>query len=349
LSIVTFQRGEHLPNAFITAAKNAGLKTFVIEERRRFDTQAMTQLRAIVQAFRPDVIQSHNVKSHFFVRKLGLHLQAPWIAFNHGYTSKDLKDRLYNQLDRWSLRACFRLVTMCKPFAKMFERLGVAPERIRIQHNSVRPFARPTDEVVARVRRDLGIAGERVLLTVGRLSREKGHADLLRAIPVLVERGTFQNCRVVFVGDGPEMKSLRALSAKLGLGELICFAGHQVDVGPYYALATLLALPSHSEGSPNAVLEAMAAGVPVVATAAGGVPEILTDQQNGLIVPLRDPLAMAKGIERLLEDQPLRSRLIETSLQCAGTLYTPEARCRSLIALYEETLREWRNLSGPGR
>jgi glycosyltransferase involved in cell wall biosynthesis len=349
LSIVTFQRGVGQPNAFVIAAKKAGLEIFVIEERRRFDTRAMAQLRAIVQAFRPDVIQSHNVKSHFFVRKLGLHLQAPWIAFNHGYTSKDFKDRLYNQLDRWSLRVCFRLVTMCKPFAKMFERLGVAPERIRIQHNSVRPFARPADEVVARIRQELGIAGERIVLTVGRMSREKGHADLLRAIARLVERGTFHNCRVVFVGDGPEMESLKALSAKLGLGELICFAGHQVEVGPYYALATLLALPSHSEGSPNVVLEAMAAGVPVVATAAGGVPEILTDQQNGLIVPLRDPAAMADGIERLLQDELLRSGVIEASRQCAATLYTPEARCSSLIALYEETLSAWRNLSGPGR
>jgi glycosyltransferase involved in cell wall biosynthesis len=225
----------------------------------------------------------------------------------------------------------------------MFQRLGVAPDRIRIQHNSVRPFARPTDEVVARVRHDLGIAGERVVLTVGRMSREKGHADLLRAIKLMVERGTFHNCRVVLVGDGPEIESLKALSAKLGLGESIRFAGHQADVGPYYALATILALPSHSEGSPNVVFEAMAAGVPVVATAAGGVPEILTDEQNGLIVPLSDPVAMAKGIERLLQDEPLRSRLIEASRQCAATLYTPEARCRSLVTLYEEALSGWRN------
>jgi glycosyltransferase involved in cell wall biosynthesis len=64
---------------------------------------------------------------------------------------------------------------------------------------------------------------------------------------------------------------------------------------------------------------------------------------------LRDPAAMANGIERLLQDEPLRSRLIETSRQCAATLYTPEARCSSLIALYEETLSDWRSLSGPGR
>jgi len=89
--------------------------------------------------------------------------------------------------------------------------------------------------------------------------------------------------------------------------------------------------------------------VPVVATAAGGVPEILTDQQNGLIVALRDPAAMADGIERLLQDELLRSGVIEASRQCAATLYTPEARCSSLIALYEETLSAWRNLSGPGR
>jgi glycosyltransferase involved in cell wall biosynthesis len=342
LSIVTFQRGAGPPGAFVTAARNAGVEVFVLEERRRFDTRPMEQLRAIVHAFQPDVIQSHNVKSHFLVRRLGLHLQNPWIAFNHGYTATDLKDRLYNQFDRWSLRACFRLVTVCEPFAKMFQRLGVPPDRIRIQHNSVRPFVPPAKEDVERTRKSLGTGEDRVVLAVGRLSAEKGHADLLRAIALCVGRGTFRNCRLVLVGDGPELEPLKRLSAQLRLDGVVCFAGHQTDVRPYYALATLLALPSRSEGSPNVVLEAMAAGVPVVATAAGGVPEILTNLQTGIIVPLRDPPSMAAGIEQLLQDEPLRSRLIESARERAATLYTPEARCRSLIGLYEESLRAWR-------
>jgi glycosyltransferase involved in cell wall biosynthesis len=173
------------------------------------------------------------------------------------------------------------------------------------------------------------------------MSGEKGLADLLRAIALCVEHGRFQNCRLVLAGDGPEMEPLRRQSAQLKLGGVVHFAGHQTDMRPFYALATLLALPSHSEGSPNVVLEAMAAGVPVVATAAGGVPEILTDEQTGLIVPLRDPAALAAGVERLLQDEPLRFRLIEAARERTASLYTPEARCRSLIGLYEETLNEW--------
>lgn len=341
LAIATFQRGAGPPNVFVKAARDAGVEVFVLSERRRFDARPRGQLSEIAAAFRPDIIQSHNVKSHFLVRSLKLHREIPWIAFNHGYTATDWKDRLYNQLDRVSLPAAFRLVAVCQAFARGFERLGVAPDRIRVQHNSVRPFARPTDEVVFGLRQSLGIGERRVVLSVGRLSGEKGHADLLRAFAIGRERAMLENCCLVVVGDGPENEPLRRLSAQLGLADAVHFAGHQRDVRPFYSLATMLALPSYSEGSPNVVLEAMAAGVPVVATAVGGVPEILINQVTGLTVPARDPAAMADGMVRLLRDPQLRSNLIAAARECVATKYSPENHCRSWIGLYQEALSAW--------
>jgi len=342
VAIVTFPRGDGQSNAFLAAVKKAGLVGLAIPERHRFDTQTLRSLRTLVAEFRPDIIQSHNVKSNLFVRLLGLHRHYPWIAFNHGYTATDLKDRLYNQFDRWSLKAAFANVAVCRPFAQRLETYGVAPQRIRIQHNSVRPFVPPPAEEVNRLRSELGVGERRLILAVGRLSYEKGHADLLQALALLARRVAPKNWCLVLVGDGPERDSLTRLSSELSLAESVIFAGYRSDVRAFYSLADLLVLPSHSEGSPNVVLEAMAAGVPVVAMAVGGVPEILIHEQNGLLVPPGDLAEMAAAIGRLLEDEDLRSRFSAAGRQCAATLYLPETYCRTMIALYQQVLHDYR-------
>ena len=341
VSIVTFPREDPQSNAFLAAIRDAGLNGLVIPERHRFDTRTLPRLRRLVKEFRPDIIQSHNVKSNLFIRLLGLHRHYPWIAFNHGYTATDLKDRLYNQFDRWSLRAAFSNVAVCRPFAQKLETYGVAPQRIRIQHNSVRPFVPPPPEEVERLRSELAIGERRVVLAVGRLSYEKGHADLLQALALLKRRPGPKNWCSVFVGEGPERESLTRLATELGLNESVIFAGYRSDVRAFYSLADLLALPSHTEGSPNVVLEAMAAGVPVVAMAVGGVPEILIQEQNGLLIPSGDLPQMAAAIERLEEDEDLRSRLSAAARECAATRYLPETYCRTTIALYQQVLHDY--------
>ena len=343
LAVITYQRDASTPCAFVTAVRKAGIQAFVLDERRPFDFKPMKALREVVIAFRPDIVQSHNVKSHLFVRLLGLYRDYPWLAFNHGYTTRDLRDRFYNQFDRWSLRAAYRVITVCGAFAKQLERMGVAPERLRVQHNSVRPFVTPEPDVIEQIRGQLRLGSEQVVLAVGRLSREKGHADLLRAMALLRQKGTACNFRMLIVGDGPERQNLVRLSGQLGISDAVVFAGHQLDVRPFYALATLLALPSHSEGSPNVVLEAMAAGIPIVATAVGGIVEILEDGQTGLVVAAHDPPAMAGGVRCILEDENLRTRLASAAREHATTVYTPEAQCRGLIGIYEEALRSFRH------
>jgi glycosyltransferase involved in cell wall biosynthesis len=345
ISIVTFARGDIQSNAFLTAVRGAGVNGLAIPERHRFDPQTLPRLRTLVAEFRPDIIQSHNVKSNLFIRLLGLHRKFPWIAFNHGYTATDRKDRLYNQFDRWSLKAAFANVAVCRPFAQKLETYGVATDRIRVQHNSVRPFVPPPPEEVERLRSELGIGERRVVLAVGRLSYEKGHADLLQALALLARRSGPKNWCTVLVGDGPERESLTRLSSELGLRDTVIFAGYRSDVRAFYSLADLLALPSHTEGSPNVVLEAMAAGVPVVAMAVGGVPEILIHEQNGLLVPPGDVREMAAAIERLEGDEPLRSRLSAAGRECVDMRYLPETYCRTMIALYQQVLQDYRNPS----
>ena len=335
--VVTYWRGAG-ESPVAAAARNAGLPVATILERRRWDTGVIPQLRRIIADYRPDILESRNIKSHFLVRMLGLHKRYPWVAWNHGYTERDWLDRAYSQLDRWSLQAAFRVVTVCGPFAQTLESRGINRRKITILHNFVKPFVPAPTEDVERLRRSLGVQNQAMILAVGRLSSEKGHAILLQAAARLEKMNEVPDFRVVVVGDGPEQENLLRLTGRLGIGQRIVMAGFQTDVRPYYCLSTLLALPSYSEGSPNVVLEAMAAGLPIAATAAGGVPEILEDGVTALMVPPGDPQAMAEVILRILRDKALASRLAAAARSCAQSKYTPQAYRRSLTGFYLATL-----------
>ena len=339
VTLLTYQRGSE-ESALARAARDAGLAVATVAERRRWDTQVFAQLRQVISEINPDILETRNVKSHFLVRLLGLHRQYPWVAWNHGYTTTSRLDRAYTQLDRWSLRRAYRVVTVCGPFADDLARRGVRRDKITILHNAVKPFVAPLQEEIQELRRELGAAQqEAVILSVGRLSYEKGHADLVRAAAALKAASGAPRFRVVVVGDGPERESLAGLAARLGIREQITFAGFQRDTRPYYALATMVAVPSHSEGSPNVVLEAMAAGLPIVANRVGGVPEILEHGVTGIMVPARNPDALAEAMLRILSDPELRLRLGAAARAQAESDYTPEAYRRALVEFYQQTLK----------
>lgn len=330
-----FTAGGEAPNQFVAAAREAEIKVDVIAERFRFDRQVVDELRRVVALRAPDIIQTHHVKSHFLLKVSGLWRQYPWVAFHHGYTTTNLRMHAYNQLDRWSLPSAERVVTVCDSFARDLARAGVRRERIFVRHNSVRPPERSGDEVLSALRERLGVgADQRVLITVGRLSREKGHVDLISALSHLHRSQPELDFKLIIVGDGPERQRVERAAASLGLAGRVVFAGHVSNVRPYYEMAHALALPSHTEGSPNVLLEAMAAGVPVVAAAVGGIPEIVTHDESALLVAPRDPQALGTAIGRVLTDARLASRLATSASALAAARYSPESYLRSLLGLY---------------
>src|SRR6185295_16624779 len=130
--------------------------------------------RELANSVSPDIIQTHNVKSHFLCKLSKLDRRAPWLAFQHGYTDTDFKMAVYNQLDRWSLRSAQRVVTVCQAFTGKLRKFGVKPQRIRVLHNSVTAPAVVDPVDVEALRAKFGIApAETIILTVGRFSEEK--------------------------------------------------------------------------------------------------------------------------------------------------------------------------------
>jgi glycosyltransferase involved in cell wall biosynthesis len=342
LSAITYWREGDRPageNPFIAASEAAGVPVDIVHERRAFDLGVVPQIEAAVDKHRPDIVETHNCKSHFLMRYAGLSRRFRWIAYHHGYTATDLKNRAINQLDRWSLRAATHIVTVCGPFKKQIERYGVPPERITVHHNSIGPFVPAPAEAVAAARASLpaSAAGLPLLVMISRLSREKGHLDAVEAFSRLKERGIAFHA--VIVGEGAERGPIEAKRERLGLTDMITLAGHKDDVRPYLGLASMYLLPSHSEGSPLALLEAMAAGLPIVASAAGGIPEMLTDGQTGLLVPPRDPAALASAIESLLTAPVYAARLAQNARSDVAR-FSHQTYHRTMLDIYEHVLRQ---------
>jgi glycosyltransferase involved in cell wall biosynthesis len=243
--------------------------------------------------------------------------------------------RLYNRLNRWSLPAADRVVTVCRPFADSLARAGVAEERIRVLPNSIAEAPHATDEEIRDLRGRLGLnQKERVILSIGRFSREKAQADLIEAAAHLTRLHPDLAFRLVLVGDGPERQAVEQAASGLA-GRVVC-AGHQTNVRPYYAVADIFVLPSHSEGSPNVILEAMAAGVPIVATAVGGVPEMLADGESALLAPAGAPEALAEAMGSLLTNEELATRLARNASASVAQRFSPDAYRRALLGVYAE-------------
>jgi glycosyltransferase involved in cell wall biosynthesis len=343
-SIITFARSadDDSPNEFVATARASGLKVDVIREQGRFDLSVIPALREAIGARQSDLVITNSVKSHFLFWRSRLNKKHPWVAFHHGYTSTDLKMRMYNRLDRWSLPNADRVATVCQVFASELAReIEIPEEKIFVQHNAIRPRPKPEADEVNELRRRFGIAeGERVVLSVGRLSKEKAHADLIEAFKLLGAKAPDLNCKLLIVGDGPERASLETAARASGENDRITFAGQVSNVQPFYAAADVFVLPSHSEGSPNVLLEAMAAEVPIVTTAVGGVPEIVTNEESALLVAPKNPQALAAAIDRMLQDEALAHRLTTVASALVAREHSPEAYTRSLISLYQEVIEQ---------
>jgi len=195
------------------------------------------------------------------------------------------------------------------------------------------PARHPRDEARAWALREWGLAGDETAIgAIGSLTPVKGHADLLEAAARVVVRHA--RTRFVLVGDGPLRASLEEQARRLGLGERVVFAGVRGDVARVLALLDIVVLPSHTEGLSNVLLEAMAMARPVVATDAGGNPDVLSDGACGCLVPARDPEALASALLALMDDAAAALRMGKEARRVVERRFGRQRMVEGYEALY---------------
>jgi glycosyltransferase involved in cell wall biosynthesis len=332
-------------NEFLEAASKAGIQVVRIQESFAFDLRVIWRLRRVVKQVNPDIIQTHFSKSHFLVWLAGVWRERPWIAFHHGHTRSAFRLRIYHGLDRWSLRFPRQITAVSQALAGQLVAQGVRRDKITVLHNAVElPNAgQETDATrLQAIRTRLGIRPtDRVVLAIGRLSKEKAHTDLVATMARLLKLQPDLHVQLLIVGEGPERAGIEEAVRSAGLQGVVKLAGHENDVSGYYEIADVMAISSLSEGSPNVLLEAMAAGVPVVSTAVGGIPEIVGNGKHAILVPPGDPAAMAGAIDVLLSNSEAADKLARAARNLAAAKYSPEQRARMLIKLYSDVLAKW--------
>jgi glycosyltransferase involved in cell wall biosynthesis len=226
------------------------------------------------------------------------HLDIPYVVKVHG-TDLNVKAEqgLIRPQIRQALRGAQAVVAVSQALADKAIALGVDPSRVHVLYNGVEPdLFTPGSLSEARGRLSLP-QDERILLYVGNLKDSKGCLDLLEAFPRVL--ATHPDANLIFIGSGPSRDSLLQRAAALGCQERVRLIGavEHDALGDWFRAADLLCLPSHNEGVPNVVLEAMACGTPVVATRVGGIPEVLP-QHAGMLVDAHDCI----GLEGALVD-----------------------------------------------
>lgn len=191
------------------------------------------------------------------------------------------------------------------------------------------------------VRRNLGFAGEHVLVTtVASLERHKGHVYLLEAGKEVIQRS--RNIHFLFVGDGSLRAELESRAAALGIAEHVHFLGERLDVPEILAGSDIFVLPSLSEGLSLALVEAGLAGLPVVASRVDGIPEIVEDGWNGILVPPRDVAALAGALQALAEDVSHRERMGKEGRAIALERFSMERTAFQVATLYRRLLERER-------
>jgi glycosyltransferase involved in cell wall biosynthesis len=309
------------------AAARPGSTTVVLPPvRNKADLQAIAAHVRAFQRLRPDVVHI-NLRTPFACQYgLAAALATPRakvIAVEHAPMPTD--DPLQRGLRRVMVRRLAAHVSVGDESARMVERmLGLAPGSVRTIYNGVPDVEAPPV--------DRPVPGP-VIGSIGRLSPEKGLDVLLRALVDL------PGVTAVLVGDGPERDALKRLALELGVADRTIFTGRVPESRVYFPVLDVYVLASHSEGLPLALVEAMLASRPVVATDVGSVPEAIADGETGLLVPPNDADALARAVRSLFDDPARAAALGEAARARAEASFSAQAMARQYEDLYDEVRR----------
>ncbi len=280
------------------------LPFFIMHRRPGIDWRLMLRLHRLFRRQRVDVLQTHHFNQLFY-SVLGAKLVGARIFHTEHDTELAKKPRLRIALRILSL-FCEKMIAIGDDIAVMFREIGIPDSKIEIVLAGVELSMVEVSR--DEVRRELELADdERVAIIVARLFPEKNHKLLLAAFDGAARQNA--NARLLIVGEGVEGEAIRAEIARLGLEKQVRMLGVRRDVPRLLAAADVFVLTSDREGLPIAVLEAMAAGKPVIATAVGNLPDVVRDGENGRLVPPGDREALEVALIELLGDASRASQM----------------------------------------
>ena len=307
-----------------------GVRVFYLELRRNVHPRDLMALWTILKRITPGMVHLHGYKAMITVGLVARLLRIPVVATVHSERASAPELHRVLVVEGFALRQFKHLIAVSNGVADDLAHRGITGQRISVIHNGI------DDPGLVAETRD-GPAAPFRAIVVGRLYEPKNVHVAIEAIALLAARG--YRCLLEVIGDGPELVSLRQQAKARGIEGQIEFVGFVDDVDQRLRRASLFLMPSRSEGIPLALLEAMAMRLPIIASRVGGIPEIVTDDREALLVAPDMPDELAKAISRVMANPALASELASAARDRYVREFQTESMRRAHEALYASIMR----------
>jgi len=328
---------------FAGAFEQAGFQVYPLDMQMRLDGTALWRLTQLLRAREYDIVHTHLPRSDV-VGSIALSLAPGPLLISSKHNQHDfLHNPLVRSLVRWTGRKEVHAIAISRAVRDYYVRLGLVrdPKRISVIYYGLNVDQIQREYQARRVeletfRRSLFGDDALVVGTVARLTRQKGLGYLLRAMATVIRREP--RARLVVVGTGEQREDLEALAGRLGIAEHVLLAGFQEDIVAWVSCMDVFVLPSLWEGFGLALLEAMALARPVVATRVGPIPEVVVDQETGILVPPQDVSGLVAAIGALLQDEERRVSLGRAGLRRAFERFSLQEMVVRTTQVYDDCL-----------
>ncbi len=320
-------------------AAGAGVDYVEVPERHSFDPQVWSALKRLIAEKQIDVLHAHDYKTDLLALLLSRATGARALATVHGWTGHSSRERFcYYPADKRVLARFPRLIAVSSDIARELIEHGADPTRVTTVLNAIdhRQFKRDRG-MVAHARQSLGLEpGQVAIGAVGRLEPQKRFDLLLEAFAAL--QVTRPELRLIIAGDGSLRQQLDSQRLGLGLDNSVTLTGHVTDVMPLHHAFDLFVQSSDYEGTPNAVLEAMAMETPIVATEAGGTAELVHDGVHGRIIPIGKVERLIHAVEAALANPAAMRAMADRARHRVENELSFESRARRVEGIYQEVM-----------
>ncbi|MFO0852314.1 MAG: glycosyltransferase [Gemmataceae bacterium] len=308
-----------------------------IPDRGPWDWRVVTELLAVCRREKVTIYHGHDYKTNALGLLLHQFYPMRLVTTLHGWVKHTNRTPLYYRIDQLCLPRYEKVICVSEDLFEAALAAGVPASRCVLLENGIDAEEYRRRKSIEAAKAALGLPADGLLVgAVGRLSPEKAFDALIRSVRALLDRGV--DVRLVVVGEGDDQPRLEGLAKELGVSDRVLLPGWQSDVRAYFEAMDVFALSSLREGLPNVLLEAMALEVPSVATRIAGIPRLIQDGRNGLLIDPGDQAALDRSLYALLTNPGMRELFRSAARRTIETRYSFPIRMQRLKRIYDELL-----------
>jgi glycosyltransferase involved in cell wall biosynthesis len=322
--------------ALFEECKREKVKAELLWSRKRIDLRTFLKLRLILKNNKYDILHCHGFKAGFYGLLAGKCTHTHLVETCHLWTRENRLIRFYEFVDALCLRRFDAVIAVSDEIRGDLIRYRVPKGKIKVIYNGI-DLSKYERKESNRAMREFGVNGhQRVVGIVGRLQVEKGHVYFLEAAKEILKKR--QDVLFLVIGDGPLREDLESLTNRLEISSHVKFLGYRKDVVEIYSGLDVLVSASLREGLPMTLLEAMAVGVPIVATSVGGVPRIIKNNETGMLIQAEDIENMSKSVLLLLNNKEKRDYMSANAKRLVEDHFSAQIMSERYTAIYKDIL-----------